>query len=55
MSEQERMSGNEETEKIRRDEEADVEGHKIRRSDDDAEHIRRSDDEGPDVEGHKFR
>ena len=44
---------NEETEKIRRDEEADVEGHRVRRSDEETEKIRR--DEGPDVEGHKAR
>lgn len=54
MSEQERIT-NEETEKVRRGEEADVEGHRVRRSDDEAEKIRLSDDEGPDVEGHKAR
>jgi hypothetical protein len=41
--------------RVRRDDEPEVEGHRVRRSDDEAERVRRDADEGPEVEGHRVR
>ena len=42
----------EDPKKAARNEDAEVEGHRVRRSDEEAERARLNDDEGPEVEGH---